>query len=45
MRRVLEKLGFVFEGVMHAFMPAENGVRHDYALYAVTRADWEQRAS
>jgi RimJ/RimL family protein N-acetyltransferase len=42
MRRVLEKLGFVLEGVMHGFMPAADGGRHDYALYAVTRADWER---
>lgn len=40
MRRVLEKLGFRVEGVMRAFMPAPEGGRHDYALYAVTRSDW-----
>jgi RimJ/RimL family protein N-acetyltransferase len=39
MRRVLEKLGYRCEGVMREFMPADEG-RHDYALYAVTRADW-----
>jgi len=39
MRRVLEKLGFACEGVMRAFMPAADA-RADYALYAVTRADW-----
>lgn len=43
MRRVLEKLDFRLEGVLRAFMPAGSGDRHDYALYAVTRADWERR--
>jgi RimJ/RimL family protein N-acetyltransferase len=43
MRRVLEKLGFALEGVMRAFMPTAGGERHDYALYAVTRDDWERR--
>jgi RimJ/RimL family protein N-acetyltransferase len=42
MRRVLEKLGYRLEGTMRAFMPALGGERHDYALYAVTRADWSQ---
>jgi RimJ/RimL family protein N-acetyltransferase len=40
MRRVLEKLGFAYEGTLRAFMPSENG-RDDYVLYAVTRSDWE----
>jgi RimJ/RimL family protein N-acetyltransferase len=40
MRRVLEKLGFVNEGTLRAFFPAENG-RDDYVLYALTRSDWE----
>ena len=39
MRRVLEKLGFVYEGTLRAFMPADDG-REDYVLYAVTRNDW-----
>jgi RimJ/RimL family protein N-acetyltransferase len=43
MRRVFEKVGFTFEGVMHAFMPVQGGGRHDYALYAVTRAAWGRR--
>ena len=41
MRRVLEKLGYTLEGVMRSFMPTTTGERHDYALYAVTRDDWE----
>lgn len=41
MRRVLEKLGYALEGVMRSFMPTATGERHDYALYAVTRDDWE----
>ncbi|MBA2476340.1 MAG: GNAT family N-acetyltransferase [Actinobacteria bacterium] len=40
MRRVLEKLGFGFEGVLREFMPAPDGARVDYALYAITRSDW-----
>ena len=36
MRRVLEKLGFVYEGTMRSFMPDGEG-RRDYALYALTR--------
>ena len=43
MRRVLEKVGFSFEGVMRGFMPTPEGGRDDYALYAVTRADWQSR--
>ena len=39
MRRVLEKLGFVYEGTLRGFMPSGGG-RDDYVLYAVTRADW-----
>lgn len=44
MQAVLERLGFVREGVMRAFMPAAAGRRDDYVLYGVTRAEWEQRA-
>jgi RimJ/RimL family protein N-acetyltransferase len=42
MRRVLEKLGFVEEGVMRSFMPGQSG-RYDYALYGVTKEDWRAR--
>jgi RimJ/RimL family protein N-acetyltransferase len=44
MRRVLERLGFVHEGTMRGFMPTPHG-RDDYALYAVTRADWTRGSS
>ncbi len=40
MRTVLERLGFVFEGVMRGFMAAGSG-RDDYALYGVTKPEWE----
>jgi RimJ/RimL family protein N-acetyltransferase len=40
MRRVLERLGYREEGTLRGFMPAEDGGREDYAMYAVTRADW-----
>jgi [ribosomal protein S5]-alanine N-acetyltransferase len=40
MRRVLEKLGFSYEGTLRGFMPTRGG-REDYVLYALTRADWD----
>jgi [ribosomal protein S5]-alanine N-acetyltransferase len=39
MRRVLEKLGFLYEGTLRGFMPSDKG-RDDYVLYALTRSDW-----
>lgn len=39
MRRVLERLGFAFEGVLRDFAPAADGGRDDYALYAFTCRD------
>jgi aminoglycoside 6'-N-acetyltransferase len=39
MRRVLERAGFAFEGVLRSFMPDGRGGRDDYALYAITRGD------
>jgi len=44
MRRVLEKLGFTFEGVMRGFMPVGTG-REDFALYGVTKAEWRTTTS
>ncbi len=41
MRRLAERLGFAFEGVMRSFMPSLDGPR-DYALYAITRDDHER---
>ena len=41
MRRVLEKLGFTYEGTLRGFMPTRDG-REDYVLYALTRSDWEE---
>jgi RimJ/RimL family protein N-acetyltransferase len=43
MRRALEKVGFRCEGVMRAFMPAGDE-RVDYVLYALTKADRDERA-
>jgi len=43
MCRVLEKLGFVREGVLRAFMPGESG-RTDYGMFALLRGDWSARA-
>ena len=42
MRRVSERLGFHFEGVLRSFMPEADGP-HDYALYAITKNDLEGR--
>jgi len=39
MRRVLEKLGFGYEGTLRGFMPGAEG-RDDYVMYAVIRGDW-----
>lgn len=41
MRRVLEVLGFAFEGVLRGFMPDPGGRPRDYAMYGLTKADWE----
>ena len=40
MRRVLERLGFVEEGVLRAFMPSADQGREDYVMYAVTEPAW-----
>jgi len=44
MRRVAERLGFRFEGVLRSFMPEPDGP-HDYAMYAITRTDLEGRTT
>ncbi len=41
MRRVLEVLGFGFEGILRGFMPDPAGPPRDYATYGMTRPDWE----
>ena len=38
MRKVLEGLGFVYEGKMRDFMPSPRG-RDDFAMYGITRAE------
>ena len=38
MRRVLERAGYVYEGILHAFAPGDGGTREDYALYARFRS-------
>jgi RimJ/RimL family protein N-acetyltransferase len=40
MRRALERLGFVLEGVLREFMPSNDGSR-DHVMYGMTRNDWE----
>lgn len=42
MRRVLELLGYEFEGVLRDFSPGAEGGREDYALYAATRGAWRR---
>jgi RimJ/RimL family protein N-acetyltransferase len=36
MRRVLERAGYGFEGVLRGFAPGDDGAREDYAMYAAT---------
>ncbi|MCP9486722.1 MAG: GNAT family N-acetyltransferase [Gaiellaceae bacterium MAG52_C11] len=36
MRRVLERAGYTFEGVLRGYAPTKAG-REDYAMYALTR--------
>ena len=44
MRRVFERCGFTFEGVMRSFIErADGSARDDYALYAVVRDDRQGR--
>ena len=43
MRRALEALGFWFEGVLRGFMPVADGAPRDYAIYGLTRKDWETK--
>ena len=42
MRAVLRRLGFTEEGVLRGFMAdaAPDGLRHDYVMAGITRADW-----
>jgi len=42
MRRVCDRMGFAFEGVLRSFMPSASGPR-DYAMYAITKDDWRER--
>ncbi len=42
MRRVAERLGFAFEGIMRGSTPTPDGFC-DQALYAMTRPDYEER--
>jgi len=41
MRAVVERLGFALEGVLRDFWPHPDGYR-DYAMYALTRDDYEE---
>ena len=43
MRRVLERLGWQHEGVLKEFMPTPDGGLHDYAMYAITRSDFDAK--
>jgi RimJ/RimL family protein N-acetyltransferase len=40
MRRVLEIVGYEFEGTLRSYMPTDGGARDDYAMYAVIKRDW-----
>lgn len=41
MRGALERLGFGNEGILRGFMPSPDGPPRDYAMYGLTRDDWE----
>ena len=41
MRRVAERVGFVHEGDLRDFWPEDDG-DHDYAMYGMTRTDYER---
>ena len=41
MRKALERNGYAEEGVMRWFRDDGDGARADYALYAVTKPDWD----
>lgn len=43
MRRVLDSIGFGFEGILRGFMPIPAGGPRDYAMYGMTRQDWETK--
>ena len=43
MRRVLELVGYGFEGILRSYGPTSDGGREDYAMYAATRAEWGAR--
>ncbi len=43
MRRVLDRAGFGFEGVLRGFMPSPDGPPRDYTMYGVTMATWAPR--
>jgi RimJ/RimL family protein N-acetyltransferase len=45
MRRVLELVGYGFEGVLRSYGPTRDGGREDYAMYAATREEWPSGAS
>ncbi|MDX6483479.1 MAG: hypothetical protein QOE95_1250 [Gaiellaceae bacterium] len=40
MRRVLELVGYGFEGVLRSYGPTPDGGREDYAMYAAIREEW-----
>jgi aminoglycoside 6'-N-acetyltransferase len=41
MRRVLERLGFVQEGILRGWYPSDDGQGSDCVMYGMTRSDWE----
>jgi RimJ/RimL family protein N-acetyltransferase len=43
MRRVAERIGFRHEGDLRGFWPEDDG-DHDYAMYGMTRSDYERAA-
>jgi RimJ/RimL family protein N-acetyltransferase len=44
MRRVLEHVGYAFEGIPRSYAPTADGGREDYAMYSFTARDRESAA-
>ncbi len=43
MCRVLQALGFTFEGTLRGFMPTADGPPRDCTMYGMTRQDWDTK--
>ena len=44
MRRVLERVGYRFEGLLRGYLPGDGDAREDSAMYGLTRDEWPASA-